>query len=153
MLKGRPQKIEWRNYQVRNFRFPVELPNTDHDWECGSMALYALTKIKFDKIMKLSNNGHWSTKTMVDFLHKNKYTVIPVTIGNTVDAYESDSKSILDAHHVLLVGQKFFRYTNSWSVIHHNVQYHSGDFEILDPLNFINYPIEECYLIWHPSWK
>lgn len=152
MRIGKPQKIDWKKYRTSKFHFPGD---PDGSVECGAYALYALTKKPYKQILKLSKKGHWPNSVMFGFLKKNGYEVIPVTIGNVVEGYsvEGYGKPKLNERNVLLIDQKCYEEENSWSVVYGNMSGHSGEVDALSALEFINWPIEAAYLIYHKSWS
>jgi len=154
MLKGKPQRIYWGEYAAPKFKFASA--NEDAELcQCGAYALHTLTKIPLKKLLKYGKNGHWGTRTMLRFLRERGYTVLPLTLGNVVEAHSVHAfsdKPKVTFEHVLLLGQHCFREESTWSVVYNNYHAHSGDVEPLDRLEFVNYPIEEAYVIFHPSW-
>lgn len=148
MKQGKVQKIDWNKYRTSKFHFPADIDNA----QCGAYALYALTKKPYNNIVKLSRNEHWPTPVMIGFLKKNGYEVIPVTLGNLVECHSTYGKPKLDGRNVLLLDQRFYEGENSWAVLYGNMYGHSGDAVPIDALEFINFPIEAAYLIYHKSW-
>ena len=151
MKIGKVQKIDWNKYKTSKFHFPEDINNA----ECGAYALYAITKKPYNNVVKLSKNGHWPTSVMLGFLKKNGYEVIPVTLGNLVECHslnEYSTKVKLTGRNVLLLDQRFYEGENSWAVIYGNMYGHSGDACPIDALEFINFPIEAAYLIYHKTW-
>lgn len=150
MLQGKPKKIDWKQYRCRNFKF---LPKVSYG-ECGGFALHILTGEPYEEIAPLGRNGHWSNRTMFDFLKYHGCEVIPVTLGNMVFAHSvKTGKPKLGPMHVLLINQYVYKEEGTWSVIHNNQWAHSGDVEPLNALEFINWPIAEAYLIYNKEWK
>lgn len=153
MLKGRPQKIIWKDLCSPLFEIPEEDP--DMEVQCGGYALHAITKIPYKDLKHLGKDGHWSTRLMLSFLRKKNYKVIPITIGNTVDAHDYDGpiKPELSNMHVILLEQRSYRYSNTWSVLFNGIRYHSGEVLEVNGTTFLNYPIVAAYLIYHPKWS
>jgi hypothetical protein len=152
MKQGRIQKINWREYQTNKFHFAPLLGAA----ECGAYALYSITKQKYSNIVKLGDKGHWSNKVMFKYLNNLGYKVIPITINNVVESYSINTLSKrpnLNVRNVILLDQKCFREENTWSVMYGNMIAHSGEIEVVHPLEFINCPIEAAYLIWHNKWR
>lgn len=153
MRQGRRQVVDWNKYKTWKFQMPR---HESFSAECGAYALYAITKKPYEKILKLSDKGCWPTSVMMAYLKKNGFEVIPVTIGNMVESHSVESrhsKPRLTGKNVLLIDQKCYEEENTWSVIYGNEYAHSGDVEDLHPLEFINYPIEAAYLVYHKSWR
>jgi len=151
MKKGKVKKVDWNKYKAPKFWLPVKYEGGG----CGAAALHALTKKPYKMIKKLSKDEHWGTRTMLTFLKNNKLEIIPVTLGNVVECHSVSifgSKPKILHDNVLLLGQECFREEMTWSVIYGGRQFHSGVNDILDPLEFINYPIERAYLIWNKKW-
>ena len=150
MRVGKPARINWRDYATPHFRFAPEVSSA----ECGAYALHTLTKQPLKKIMKMSKKGHWSNSVMFSYLKKHGCKVIPVTLGNVVEAYSvSRGKPKLNTMNVLLINQHCYKEESTWSVIYNNYLAHSGDVGSLNPLEFVNFPIAEAYLIFNPKWK
>lgn len=152
MRKGKRKKIDWKQYRTSKFHFPDD---PDGNVECGAYALYAITKKPYESIVKMSKDGHWPNSIMMGYLKKHGYEVIPVTIGNMVEAHSVESfssKPRLNERNVLLIDQKCFEEENSWCVLYGNMIGHSGEVDALNPLEFINFPIEAAYLIYHKNW-
>jgi hypothetical protein len=154
MKKGKPQKIKWKDYAHIFFQHPTPL-HPDDGADCGAWALHAITKKPLKGIMKLSKNGHWSNATMFKYLRKNGFEVIPVTMGNMVEAHSVNSgrKPMLGKYHVMLIEQHCYKEENTWAVLHNNEISHSGELLPLDPLEMINYPLAAAYLIHHKNWR
>jgi hypothetical protein len=157
--KGKPNKIDWEKFKTSRFEFPPNIPPHISP-ECGAYALYALTGKQTEDYRKIfkklaRKDGHWSTKTMVGYLNSKGFVVIPITIGNVVESYSVKqlNKPWIESENVILLDQKCYREENTWSVIHGNMYAHSGDVDVLDPLEFLNYPIEAAYLVYHPKWN
>ena len=56
-------------------------------------------------------------------------------------------------NHVVLVALHVAANEQTWAVIFQNKLWHGTDVQPLDPLEFINNPISEAYLLYNPSWK
>jgi len=152
MKKGKKEQVNWAKYQIDDFKFPKQV----YSMECGAYALHAITRQPKELILPLSDKGHWSNATMFRFLRKHGYQIIPITIGNLVEAYSVHSafdKRKLSDKNVILVEQLCYKEENTWAVIHKNKIAHSGSVKKLNPLEFINWPIEAAYLVYHPSWR
>lgn len=152
MLKGKTKTKDWRELKTRKFCFAEDMS----DAECGAYALHTLTKRPYKEILKLSKKGHWPNKVMFDFLKKHGYEIHPVTLGNIVDCYTSPYKKFsktITMDNVLLVDQRALSGENTWAVIYHNIQAHSGEVSPQNPIEFANYPIQAIYCIWHKKWK
>lgn len=149
MRKGRVQKINWA--QMEAPRFTIE---TKDDTECGAWALHAITKIPYHKIVPLGKNGHWPTRTMLKFLRTVGCEVTPITLGNVVNSQSVKSgKKLLTNRNVILIEQGCFKEESTWAVLFGNKISHSGDLSDLTPLEFINWPILQAYLVTHEAWK
>ncbi len=152
LIESSKNKIAWFNYQTHKFQFPMPMEEV----ECGAYALHAITKIPYNDILKFnkSKDGHWSTKTMLKFLKKHKYDVAPITVKNTVNCYSVSNfyKPLLRHNNVILIDQKCYVEENSWLVLYKGFTMHSGEIDKLNGLEFINYPIEQAYMIWHKDW-
>lgn len=152
MRTGKRENINWDYLRVYNFN-PKNIPMVYRlHGSCGTHALAYITKsdpIKVDKILPKSVEA-WSDKRIVDYLRKRNYIVQPITINNVTN------RSILNDHisryHVLLLGQHVLKHEGTWSVVWNNTRYHSGHIEELDPLEFINCPIDSAYIIYHKRW-
>ena len=150
MRIGKTQKIDWKQYDCRNFKF---IPQVNYG-ECGGFALHILTKQPYEKIAKMSRKGHWPNSVMFDYLRRYGCEIIPVTLGNTVNAHSvKKGKPKIGPRNVLLINQHVYKEESTWSVIYNNHWAHSGDVEMLDPMQFINWPIAEAYLIYNKDWK
>lgn len=150
MLKGKNNKVRWRNYLTDKFKFPKD---TEDSQECGAWALHVLTRQPLKQIMKMSKNGHWSTKTMLGYLKKNGYEVIPVTMGNMVNAHDGTFKPKIGSDNIVLVCQRCFRWESTWAVIHQGRYSHSSETDYLSGLEFLNFPIDTAYIVWHNKWR
>jgi len=150
MRIGIPKLINWKEYRTPHFRFAQEMMSA----ECGAYALYTLTKLPYEKIIKMSRKGHWPNSMMFSFLKKRGFEIIPVTLGNVVEAHSvKRGKPDINTMNVLLINQHCYKEESTWSVIYNNNIAHSGDIDSFDSMEFINYPIAEAYLIFHKSWK
>lgn len=152
MKKGKPQRVPWFKYRTDKFEMPESISGA----ECGAYALYAITKKSYNTIAKLSRKGHWPNSVMFSFLKKHGYTIIPVTIGNVVEGYSIKGdyhKYTINSKNVLLIDQKCYREENSWTVLHNNLEAHSGYVDQLSPLEFVNNPIEAAYIVFHDKWR
>jgi hypothetical protein len=153
MRKGRPEKVDWRVYRTKYFEFA---PESYSGPECGAYALHTLTKAPMSQIMKHARkDGHWPDKTMFSFLRARGFELIPITIGNTVEAHSSkrwlDKPSIRKTN-VILLDQMCYREESTWSVIYDGKIAHSGSVDDMSPVEFLNCPINAAYIVWHPSW-
>jgi hypothetical protein len=152
MKKGRPQKIDWEKYRVRGFKHPdpvsIPLPS------CGAFALHSITKIPLHKLEPLATKVEsWPTHIVLGFLRSQGYEVIPITYGNTVAAHSvKEDKPMLRDYHVILTDQACYREESSWGVLYGGLYSHSGEIYPTPTLEFLNYPIQAAYLIWHPKW-
>lgn len=151
MLKGRPQRIDWNKYRTNKFYFGV--PN-ELGAMCGPYALYTLTKHPYKKLRKLAKDGHLGTRQVFQYLRKHGYEIHPITLGNVVEgASRLSNKNILSIDNVILIDQKCFSGENTWTVVYNNIQAHSGDIQPHKPTDFLNYPIQAAYVIWHKKWR
>lgn len=154
MRKGKVKEVKWYKYSTYDFKIP--LSNTDDYYkypECGAYALYAITKKSSKSIMKLGKNGHWPTKVMLTFLKKHGWHAERITMGNMVEVFNDISfKRKITNNHLILIDQACFGYENTWSVIYRNTIMHSGSVNELNSLEFVNYPIEDAYVIYRKSW-
>jgi hypothetical protein len=152
MRKGRQQKIDWKKYRTSQFHFPSDPPGSV---QCGAYALYAITKKPYKEIEKLRKDECWPTHVMLKYLKDNGYEVLPVTLGNMVEGHSVNdfSKPRITERNVVLIDQKCFREENSWCVLYGNMIAHSADVSALPPLEFLNWPIEAAYVVFHPKWR
>lgn len=149
MLKGRVKKINWSTMTAPNFKI-----ETKENIECGGWALHAITKVPYYKILPLGKSGHWSTKTMLNFLKRFGCEVTPITFGNVVESQSvKGGKHLLDESNVILIEQACFREENTWSVLFDGKISHSGEIDDIEPMEFINWPILQAYLVTHKKWK
>jgi hypothetical protein len=150
MKTGRNQKINWQDYQTFKFK-PSASP---HNVECGASALHCITGKSFTEINKLSRRGHWPDSVMRSFLKKYNFTTIPVTLGSVVYSHSvKDDKPELSNYNVLLVSQKCYKEEGTWSVIHDYKYWHGGGEPVtFKPMEFLNYPLDSAYVVWHPKW-
>lgn len=153
MRMGRVQKIDWHLFETHRF---ILGESSDQYGGCGGSALGVLTGRSAKEIRKLRRNDHWPTQTMRMYLRKNGCILLPVTINNIAGAYSiRDHLRIpkITAKHVLLLCHSYCKEESTWVVIHNNFEFHNGDVRPLKPLDFLNYPIEDAYVVWSPSWK
>lgn len=155
MREGKKQKIHWSDYRVDNFKFADE--GDGPEYQCGAYALHTLTKIPLKDIIKLQSKtipGHWPTRTMMRFLAKHGCSVMPITLGNMVWAHNYDNgKPEIGGSNVLLIDQHCYDDQGTWSVVYGGRRAHSGEVDPLNPLEFINYPILQAYLVFNPKWR
>ena len=153
MKTGRKKRVKWHKMRASGFKFPEPV-----DWfkgeSCGSLALYAITKISRRRLAKLFKRGHCPTEKMIGFLKKKGYVVEQITLGNTVRAHsvKGDGKPKISSRSVILLDQACYMEEDTWSVLHEGLMWHSGELEEMKPVEFINNPINDAYLIWHPDW-
>lgn len=151
MKPGRAKEVNWKQYKTHKFVMPEE---TEGDFGgCGGFALNAITKAPAKEIKPGARmmNGHWhySAYGMEKFLKSKGYKMIHVGV-NTL--HESQGRGGITEEHVVLVLQNSSKETNTWSVMHHGYAMHSGDIEKMNPFEFINWPVEDAFIIWHPKW-
>lgn len=154
MRPGKVSKINWHKFECAKGKF--RMPKKRWSVECGAFALHALTKVPVEDILPLSDRGHWSNATMFKFLRDRGFEIIPVTLGNVVDAYsvkDPFDKYKLSTRHVILVEQLCYKEENTWAVIHNGKIAHSGGVKKLGPMEFVNWPIYAAYVIFHKDWK
>ncbi|NJO48157.1 MAG: hypothetical protein HC840_00415 [Leptolyngbyaceae cyanobacterium RM2_2_4] len=150
MRKGKVQKIDWRQHDAPKFT----LHTKPHEIECGAWALHVITKFPYHYILPLGKDGHCSNKVMFNFLKAAGCEIIPITIGNMVESHSVKSgKRLLSSSHVILVNQGCYKEESTWAVLHDNKISHSGDLSDIGPLEFVNWPILEAFLITHKEWK
>jgi hypothetical protein len=150
MRKGRKQKINWVEHESPKFTL-----DNKSEIECGSWALHTITKVPYHQIMRLSNKeGHWPTRKMLGFLKAVGCEVIPITLGNTVEGHSvKNGKRQISSRNVVLLEQGCYEEESTWSVLHNNQISHSGETNAIGPLEFLNWPILQAYLITHKAWK
>ena len=149
MLKGRAKKVNWSTMTAP--KFTIE---TADDTECGAWALHAITKVPYHKIVPLGKNGHWPTRTMLKFLKMVGCEVTPITLGNVVHSQSvKTGKRLLSERNVILIEQGCFKEESTWAVLFNGKISHSGELEDIEPMEFINWPILQAYLVTHKAWK
>jgi hypothetical protein len=150
MRKGRKQKINWVEHEAP--KFTIKPPETEI--ECGAWALHVITKAPYHQLLRLSRKGHWPNKVMLGFLKACGCTVKPITLGNVVESQSVKSgKRRLTERNVILIEQGCFEEESTWAVLFDNKISHSGETGDIPPLEFVNWPILEAYLITHKEWK
>lgn len=154
MHVGKRETIDWDDLKSYNFN-PKDKPLIYRlHGSCGTHALAYLTKSSPTKIDKSlpKNVMAWSDMRMVKYLREHDYIVQPVTINNVTNRdWPNDH---ISKYHVLLVGQHVLKNNEgTWSVCWNNIRYHSGYREELDPLEFINCPIDSAYIIYNKRWR
>lgn len=153
MLLGRYERVNWD--ELKSYNFDGTAPELIYSLRgsCGTHAISHLTGISprtVDKSLP-KNIACWSATRMVKYLRDRKYTVQPVTILNVTNKdWPSDH---ISKHHVLLLGQYVLRTEGTWCVVWNNIRYHSGSINELDPLGFINCPLDSAYIIYHKRWS
>lgn len=149
MRKGRKQKINWAQKEAP--KFSIE---TKDETECGAWALHAITKVPLHLLMGMSKKGHWPTRTMIGFLRRVGCEVTPITLGNVVESQSvKTGKKLLTCRNVILVEQGCFKEESTWSVLFDNKISHSGELNDIRPMEFVNWPILQAYLITHKAWS
>jgi hypothetical protein len=153
MLVGRYEQVDWDN--LKSHQFDGEAPPLSYHLHgsCGTHALAHIMKkdpYRIDKYLPKKVKC-WSNTRIVRFLRKNGYTVQPVTIFNVTNREHPNDH--ISRFHVLLVGQHVLKHEGTWSVVWNNERYHSGYLMELEPLEFINCPIECAYIIHHKRWR
>lgn len=118
------------------------------DPSCGTMAFYSITGKSMDN--KYKNRKVISDKVMVEQLRKYGYTVIPLSIANTISRCGIHNNITSD--HVVLISQIMYRGEGSWAILHKNRYYHSFSTEPLRGMEFVNRPINTAYLIFKQEW-
>ncbi len=152
MLVGRYEQVDWD--ELKSYNFDGKAPDLVHrlHGSCVTHALAHIMKkspIQIDKYLPKSVKC-WSNSRMVKFLRINGYTVQPVTIFNVTNREIPNDH--ISPHHVLLLGQHVLKHEGTWSVVWDNQRYHSGYLDQLDPLEFINCPLECAYIVHHKRW-
>lgn len=149
MRKGRKQKVDWREREAP--KFTIQPPT--ETIECGAWALHTITKVPYHLVVSLSKGGHWSTKTMLNFLKKCGCDIKPITLGNIVEGSSvKGGKKLLSSQNVILIEQGCFEEESTWAVLFDNKISHSGDVSPISPMEFINWPILQAYSITHEKW-
>lgn len=121
---------------------------------CGTLALSLLTGHKQTYVGSRfpKTRDYWTDRAMCSYLRNYGYTVLPLTTC-CVTHYSGDIKYPIKSKHVLLVGQWMVRDEGSWSVLYSGKYYHNMIEKPIDPLEFINHPIDRAYLISHKKWR
>lgn len=150
MRKGRKQKINWSEHASP--RFNIKTPEAEI--ECGAWALHVLTKAPYHMLLNLGKNGHYPDKVMFGFLKHAGFKVTPITLGNVVESQSvKTGKSLLTTDHVILIEQGCFEEESTWAVLYGGKISHSGDLSDIGPMEFVNWPILQAFLITHERWK
>jgi len=155
MRDGKPQRVKWQEYLAGKFWFQAPI-DAEPPVQCGAYALHTLTGVPISKINKLRKDGHWPDRVMFSFLRKHGCQVIPLNLGNMCWAYNRKRdgwKEELTKRHVILLDQHCFEDESTWSVVYDGLRAHSGEIEEVNPLEFVNFPIQAAYLIFNPKWR
>lgn len=119
---------------------------------CGATALGLITGKNPRKIATQNGKRHYSDRFMVDFLRKNNVSVFEVNRANLSNDKEWRHK-ILD-NHIVLYSAMTAKGECSWFVTYGNgLLFHNCNITKCSYLDFINFPIDSCYVLFKKSWK
>ena len=155
MKKGKIEKIDWNKYKAPDLN--LRLPNKkDLDCiSCGSISLSILTGLSPKFIEKYCPNPKhgWYTSRIKKFLLSRGYTVLDVTKRNVTNTVFFNYP--VTSEHCLLLLMKVDKDDYSTFIAHKNSLWHNFDdwSEDYNPLLFINKPVEDVMVIWHPKWN
>jgi hypothetical protein len=95
----------------------------------------------------------WNDLKIARLLRSRGYTVLPITINGICGTKVSSGEKVkMCGMHVILCSQHAYLDEATYSVFHDGLSYHSGDISPITPMEFINYPVWTCFLVWHPKW-
>ena len=127
---------------------------------CGTHALAVMLR-QDPRIIERSKPKrafYWQPRTLIRFLQAKGCIVKQVTKASA--AYSPVGfKNNLQEDHVLLFDQWFANYAgknrdlHSYQVLYRSKLYHSGEEHELKPLEFLNNPILNCWVVYHHSWR
>jgi hypothetical protein len=166
MTIGKQKIIDWDKYLSPNLVLkPVNIQGgvkgccNKQPWiSCCSASLELLTGVsalEHDKCLKNPELG-WYTGPMIKRLKSLGFTAIELTKNSVT----KPSKQInwhynfpIKDNHCLLIGAKLDWEDDSSFILFKNTLYHHHHIEPnYNHLYFINKPITDITLVWHPSW-
>lgn len=146
-----PGNTNFKKLQVS--KLPVTLwDNFEYEKSgCGATALALLTGKNPKDIALKNGKNHYSDRFMVDFLRKNKISVYEVNRANLTQSKEwrhqlSDNNVVLYSAHTSKKESSFFVTFNGY--LYHNFTIAKANY-----LDFLNFPIDSCYVLFKKSWK
>lgn len=141
--------IDFNRYTAPLFKPAVPYKCSISDPSCGVIAFYSLTGKLMDPQYRF--RATIEDKIMIQQLKKYGYTVIPLTIANTISRCGIFNN--IREEHVVLISQIMYRGEGSWAILHKKNYYHSFGKERLHGLEFVNRPINTAYLIFKEEWS
>lgn len=155
MRDGCYKLFNWESLESRKVNF-TSLENTCET--CGSAALSLITNKRASLIdtYRPKNQKHWSSNAVVIFLRNKHFRVVEVTkLGLTSEPAEifEEIKPKISPYHVLLTNQLVCKDEATWFLIHKNKVWHNMKETPLNPLHFIQFPIQTIYVVWKKEWS
>ena len=98
------------------------------------------------------SGGYIPAEFMMTFLNIHGIHMYPLTIRDVCP-----NRRLIENHvtknHVVLVALHVAAQEQTWAIIFQNKLWHGTEVQPLHPLEFINNPISESYLLFNPTWK
>lgn len=120
---------------------------------CGSLAAAFICGDKPQDILKANRNRpHFSEKFMVNYLKKKKYKVVPLFKNVYKNKKFDQFVERIKPYHVILASIRLDERNASWVVINNSLIWHNMTAIKLKELDTFNYPIIDCYVVFHKKW-
>ena len=133
--------------------FPVTMwDNIDYgESGCGATALGLITGINPRIIAEQNGGDHYSDRFMINFLRKHKFSVYEVNRANLTSTKEWKHK--IKDNHVVLYSAHTAKGECSYFVTYNGYIYHNFTISKPSYIDFLNFPIDSCYVIYKKNWK
>ncbi|MEK6881024.1 MAG: hypothetical protein AABY22_15505 [Nanoarchaeota archaeon] len=148
-----PKKIDFEKLGTYCFTPSIYSKDIFSLYGCGSLATAFICGDNPSKILKANRNrSHFSEKFIVNYLKKKNYQVIPL-LKNVYKnkKFETFTERVKD-YHVILASIRLDERQASWIVINNGLIWHNMEASKLKELDAFNFPIIDCYIVFHPKW-
>lgn len=146
-----PGNTDFKKLQVS--KFPLTL------WDgvayghcgCGATALALITGKNPLDIADKNGRRHYSDRFMVDFLRKHGVSVFEVNRANLTRSKKWEHQ--LGDNNVVLYSAHTAKGESSYFVTFCGYLYHNFSISKANYLDFLNFPIDSCYVLFKKSWN
>lgn len=119
---------------------------------CGASALGLVTGANLADISKLNKErNHYTDQFMISFLEKKRIKAIKLTQAILTNSEFMTEKITSD--HFLLASLLLAKQRGSWCAIWQSILYHNMEITNMKSLDFLNFPILSCYVLFKKSWN
>lgn len=166
MREGKPISINWEQYRSpglelkpKNIRGGIKGCCQNQPFEncvSGTIELFSgIPASEHDKQIKDFGEG-WHTKDYIKYIRKLGFTIFELTqysVTKSLKEINWHQFFPIKDDHLLMIGSQLDWEDSSTFLLHKGVLYHHAHIEPgYNHLYFINKPIIDICLIWHPSW-